>query len=66
MMLTDASLQLPGRTANIFCSATADKIVHDHIVAMDRQLVFEVEVDQQSGCSSYSRVAAGKVRLSEL
>ena len=50
-MLTFAGLQLPGRTANIFCSATADKRVHDHIVAVDWQLVFEVEVDQRSGCS---------------
>ena len=48
MMLTDASLQLPGRTANIFCSATADKRVHDHVVAGDWRLVFEVEVDQSS------------------
>ena len=51
MMLTDASLQLPGRTTNIFCSATADERVHDHILAVDRQLVYVVEADRQSSCA---------------
>ena len=51
MMLANASLELPGRTANIFCSTTADKRVHDHILAVDRQLVFVVETDQRSSGS---------------
>ena len=48
MVLAYASLQLPGRTADIFCSTAADKRVHDHISAVDRQLVFEIEADQRS------------------
>ena len=66
MMLTYAGLQLPGRTANIFCSTTADKRVHNHILTVDRQLVLEIEVISGLVVDIDFRVAAGNARWSEL